>query len=78
LAEQPALRDDRVGQRQERGDDLVTAFGVVDQLLELVPHTCVRSMGHRRLAWIGAGLPFSAIWTVMPRAVSSWRVLALS
>jgi hypothetical protein len=29
---------------------------------------CVRSITHRRLAWIGAGMPRVAIWPAIPRS----------
>jgi hypothetical protein len=63
---------------EERVDDLVAAFGVSHQLLNWLPQAWVRSTGHRRLAWIGAGLPLAAIWPVMPRSTRTSRVLVLS
>ena len=42
-ADQPTQRDNRVGKRHKHVYDQATAFGVPDQLLELVAHAYVRS-----------------------------------
>jgi hypothetical protein len=72
-AEQPATDDDGAGQRQPELHHQPAALGASAQLAVLVPQAWVRSIPHRRPAWIGAGSPRVAIRPIMPQAASTCR-----
>lgn len=79
LADQGTDGDDRVGEVEERVDDVFAAFVAALQPVEaVVPGVRPRSTCQRCPAWSGALWPLWAICPAIPRAASSSRVFCES
>jgi hypothetical protein len=78
LPDQATDGDDRVGEAEERVDDLLAPLVAALQPVEGVVPGVVRSTCQRSPAWMGALSPLWAIWPVIPQAASSSRVFAES